>query len=432
MCGLIGYISKTKSNDAGRHVVTQFQDQMSRGKEGFGVVDIMKEKINIERATEPIKALMDARLSEASVMIFHHRYPTSTVNKIKQTHPFLISHDELSHDFCVMHNGVIKNAKDLFKEHTEELGYTYSTLIAGKTYTHTQYSLSDDFNDSESLAIEIARYFNGNIKEIGAIGDTAFFAIRLDKETGKPIELLWGRDNGRPLEVLESEHGILIASDINDADHAETIAENTFEVLDLQKYFNSKAKVYDVYSKIQQGEMEFKQPPEPAKPTFGFGANHSVPAKSNSSTTQKNSSTGEGTSSTGNIDDDIETEEMLEDIDSGYLRDGYMTPRETAFNTMGERVCDEINGDIMLFFENLAYEDLGEDDAILVANRLNDVLLEKIESARAKVRPHFDQRESQEIEDIVYEDENSGYKFEEDDDTRLSDLVGTQKEDDAF
>lgn len=436
MCGLIGYISKSKAGDAGRHVVTQYQDQLHRGEKGFGVVEIMQDGITIERATEPIKALMDARMSQASVMFFHHRYPTSTTNKMKQTHPFMISHDELAHDYCVMHNGVIRNKDELFKEHTGELGYVYKSYEQVSTsYQYSANTLRDSFNDSEALSIEVARFFNGNSSQIEALGDSAFLAVKLEKKTGKPLELIWGRDKGRTLEVLETEHGILIASEIEDM-NAEMITELTFEVLDLQKYFNSKAKVYDVYNKIQAGELKFAEPPKPAAtPSFGFGS-HSKDDNKASSTTQKSSSTGGANTSSGkhdslvpyraSIDDELEIDEMMEDIDSGFYA-GYRTPREEAFNTMGERVCDDINQDIMLFMESLAYGDVGEDDAVEVANRLNDLLLEKIEVAISKVIPHFENKEQREIEGItadIQADVDAAIDTD-DDDVRLSDLVGT-------
>lgn len=433
MCGLIGYVSKTKAGDAGVHVINQLQDQIDRGKEGFGVVEIMQDKITIQRATEITKATIDARLSKSSVMIFHHRYPTSTKNKMKQTHPFMIRHDELSNDYCIMHNGVIKNKDELFKEHTEEMGYIYSSFEAGEKYTHTTYSrLSDSFNDSEALAIEVARYFNGSAPEIRAQGDSAFMAIKIDKTTGMPIELLWGRDDGRTLDVLETEHGLLIASDISIIG-AERIAEDTYEVLDLQKYFKSKAKSYKIYESVQQGELAFEQPPAPPAPSMGFG---SIPART-STPTETNSSTGGDKSSSGktlrpyasDLDDDIETDEMLEDIDSGFNTNAYQTPRERAFETMGERICDDISSDIMLFFENLGYEDLDEDDAMVVANRLNDLLLEKVEIARSKVRPHFDDREAEELSRIACEEEainDYAISHGADDDRTVKDLVNTK------
>jgi len=379
MCGLIAFISNSNKNQqAGRHIVEQYQDQLGRGTEGFGLIEVFENGIDIHRAVEPIKALMDARLTKSSIPIFHHRYPTATENIMSQTHPFMVEHEELEYDYCVTHNGVLKNEADLFKLHTEQLGYIYSTLReVKKDYSSTSYYAKKNkpFNDSESLAIEVARYFDGNIKEIGATGTIAFIAIKINKKTKKPVEMIWGRNDGNPLEVLNKKEGILLASCIDHVE-AETITSFTFETLDLIHHFKTKKK-YELFKQISAKPLKFYTPPEIPKTLqkTGFGAKSVAP-----STTPA-----------------VE-EQNIEETE--YLPEA-LTPREKAFKKMGERVKSEMNHFIEVFFADLAYSDVDDENAMLVANSLNELILEKVEVSRDRVRPHFDEREELEMEEIV-------------------------------
>ena len=395
MCGLVGYISKVKTNTAGAAVLDQFQDQISRGKEGFGLVEINKDALTIQRATEQVKAIIDTKLSTAPIALFHHRYPTSTDNTMRQTHPFLISHGELTHDYCVMHNGVISNAHALKEEHMNELGYTYSTLEKDIKYTYGANIGKEKFNDSEALAIELARYFDARSEQVETIGTVAFFVVRLEKKTGKPLELLWGRNSSNPLECLESDNGMLLASVINDTE-AEIIAPNTYEVLDLQKYFKSRAKSFDVYNAVKQSNLKFVEPPK---------VQAVIPAKTQSSMGFGNKTTaGEDKKNTGytyNFNQDEEDD--LEDYNAGFTQ-GTVNKREAAFEKMGERVCADMEVSIMDFFYNLAYEDMSDEDAMQLASDLSDVLVEKTELARSKVRPFFDTKDDNELDQMVIEE----------------------------
>lgn len=370
MCGIIGFISnKNTDTKAGKEIIQQYQDQHSRGSKGFGLIEVFKNVVNIERATEPVKALLDTRLSQAPVGLFHHRMPTSTENHLEQTHPFLISHDELKNDYLVIHNGVIRNHSELFKKHTEELGYTYATLTQQQYTYSTTPSYYNKYNDSETLAIEIARYFDGKSEVINALGTIAFVAIVLDKKTKKATKMLWGRNSGNPLDFLVNEKGILIASDIYH-ENTESIAENTFESFDLQAYFKAKTKI-NLLDLISTGKIKFK--PEPViETTIARHTGFTIP-----STTQPTSVIGK----TFNIADD--------DIDDD------LSAREKAFKKMASRVIEDMEDVVYSFFENLAYEDASIEDCMQLANDFNDLLIEKIELAKDKVRPHFDRIEDE-------------------------------------
>lgn len=407
MCGIIGFIPKNNKNtNTGKLVIEQYQRQLQRGQRGFGLMSIFPNKVIIDRATEPSKIIIDTYLSQAPIKFFHHRQPTSTENEMEQTHPFLIEHDELKYSYYLLHNGVIRNAEELKKQHTEELGYLYKTyrpLSSG----YTAYSAYKTFNDSEALAIEAARYFDGQSEKINALGTIAFILVRMEKKTHKPIEVIWSRNGGNPLEMVETKEGLLIASEVYHED-AELVPEFTFEVIDLKKYFNAKKEVKSIIKLIKAGEADYAVPPPPPPPapittynpntqrSMGFGT-HSIPQKTE--TSKKTSD-----------DSFVVPEDKAPEL----------TLRERAFMKMAERVILDISDDIYDFFENLAYNDMTDDEIMSVANSLNDLLIEKVEISKERVRPHFDTMDEKADEkeniDPLFDDEPAAHAVEDEED----------------
>ena len=225
MCGLIGMFNfvitnkktktKTKTKPVNEEVIEQLEDQISRGREGFGILMINKKnEIELKRATEISKALIDLYMTESPMIIMHHRNPTSSDNKLSQTHPILVSDGSLEHDYYVIHNGIISNADNLKEEH-EKLGFIYNT-------TRTNNFNREEFNDSESLAIEIAMYIEKQTKEISTEGSAAFIAIQVNKKTKKATNIFFGRKNN-PLKLAGRQGEIRLSSE----GKGEEILENT-------------------------------------------------------------------------------------------------------------------------------------------------------------------------------------------------------------
>ncbi len=398
MCGIIGFIPKNnKYTDGGKHIIEQYQRQLHRGQKGFGHIAVHSNKVIVSRATEPVKAILDTYMSHAPIHFFHHRQPTSTENELEQTHPIHVSHDELVYDYLVIHNGVIRNSESLMKVHTEELGYVYTTL------TKSKYSGLDKFNDSEALAIEAARYFDGKDTEIKTVGSVAIIVIALDKKTHAPIKVIWSNNGGNPIEMVQTKEGLLIASEIFHED-AEIVPENTFETIDLQHYFKQKKPIKNIIKLITAAEAKYKiEPPIVSHyPTsypstthnVGYNLQYQIPQ----TTTTKA----------------ITNAEMIEE-------EIVMSPRETAFYKMAERIIEDISESIFSFFEDLTYRDVSEDEIMNVANDLNELLIEKTEIAKSKVRPHYDKKEEEEISSLI--DFNYQYDInEKDEDKAFTDI----------
>ncbi len=194
-----------------------YQNQRSRGTEGYGMAAIIKEndktKLKIFRSTNELSAMMDLKMpwNRSPLILFHHRTPTSTENQVEQTHPILVQDGSFRFDYLVVHNGIIQNADKLKEEH-EKLGLLYSTQIEEPKWINSAV-MEIKFNDSESLAFELARYLEGQIEKPGSIGSAAFILLQLDKATGLPVALYFGRNSGNPLRYGRNSKNIVIASE---------------------------------------------------------------------------------------------------------------------------------------------------------------------------------------------------------------------------
>lgn len=210
MCGLMAAIDSNegkKQKSVNRLIIDIYQDQYKRGQEGFGILSLdKKNKIQVDRATEPTKFMFDIHNIKSPFILAHHRWPTSTSNKVGQTHPILVSNKKLKFDYYVMHNGVIRNCDEL-KEMHNKLGFEYTTEIEDGMYTKTL-----KFNDSESMAIEMALFLEGIKSTVEFKGSAAFLILQIDKKTKKVNKFFYGR-HVNPLNIYRKNGVCTIASE---------------------------------------------------------------------------------------------------------------------------------------------------------------------------------------------------------------------------
>ena len=203
MCGIIAgaNIGKNAKN-INEWIIEQYEDQHARGEKGFGIVTVNKKmKYEIKRATEGFKFIYDLYNSPSKIMMVHHRWPTSTKNKIKQTHPILVNNGSLKYTYLVVHNGVIYNDDDVKKAH-EKLGFQYTTWCKNEK----------KFNDSETFAIEVARYIENQTDIMATQGSAAFVALQIDRKTEKVEKMIFGRHNN-PLNMAKTRGEIRLSSE---------------------------------------------------------------------------------------------------------------------------------------------------------------------------------------------------------------------------
>ncbi len=235
MCGIVAGFNKAK--DINEEVLLQFEDQSSRGTNGFGSLFINKDgKFTVSRATGQIKAIIDAYRTPAKMMIFHHRMPSSSKNKISQTHPIRITSGDLKHEYYFVHNGTIRNDKERKEYHEKELGYKYSTEVEENGWYDKKEIM---YNDSEVLAYDIARFIEGQTTEIKTAASAAFIVAQVSKKTQKVTKIFYGRNFGNPLNLAKTRDYIFLSSE----GKGEPIKENMLYSFKLDDYKIVKKKM---------------------------------------------------------------------------------------------------------------------------------------------------------------------------------------------
>ena len=243
MCGIIAAFNtepKKKTESANEFVINQYQEQFDRGTKGFGIVRISQKGIvDVDRACEPTKFLMDLYLKKSKMIIAHHRTPTSTDNKLDQTHPIFVSNDLLENDYLVVHNGIISNTTELHKKHLE-LGFLYTTEYEdSSSYTRYQWK-KEKWNDSESLAIELALFIEKKVTAIGIDNNAAFIVLQMDKKTHKAKQVFFGRNGfGSCLNMSKTKGRLRISSE-GEGEEVETNKLFSFKTSDQSMYLTKK------------------------------------------------------------------------------------------------------------------------------------------------------------------------------------------------
>lgn len=219
MCGLAFAVSKRGKN-TGEYIYSLFEKQKTRGQQGFGFMCINEGKLTkvfrAKWAPDIKKELAD---DKSDIILFHHRFPTSTKNTLGTTHPIFVSSSNLKYDYYWAHNGVITNADILKKKHNE-FGYEYTTEFIEKTKATYKNGTEEElvstipvFNDSEALAIELSRWVEGLDEAVNTNGGAAFWGVQLEKGTNNVLNIYWGKNKGRELRLFENKNWFAVSSE---------------------------------------------------------------------------------------------------------------------------------------------------------------------------------------------------------------------------
>lgn len=264
MCGIALCISK-KGKHTGRRMWDIYKKQDHRGKQGYGFISIRGGKIHqLFRGKTEYEAKEALVRDNSEIILFHHRFPTSTKNVLGATHPIFVSHDELEYDYYVAHNGVIVNDDELKKKHNE-LGYVYTTEFTEKTIvtykdgrTEDVSSLVPVYNDSEALAIELARFIEYKDERIHVRGGAAFWGVKVRKNSNDVVSLFFGKNYGRDLCIEDTNKWYIIASE-------------TGEDLEDMKLWETSVDGKD-WTERELLMDEAKPEPKQTYNTFGYGS----------------------------------------------------------------------------------------------------------------------------------------------------------------
>lgn len=385
MCGLLASIDSNKKPKNVNHIVVDlYEEQYTRGERGFGIITIDKnKKIKLTRATEPAKFMYDLHNQKSNIVFAHHRTPTSTDNKLGQTHPIFVSNKMLKFDYYVMHNGVIRNCDELKKKH-EELGFKYTTEI--ETWNYYQTVMTLKFNDSEAMAIEIAMFLEGIKGEVEFDGSAAFLIQQVNKKTKKLEQFFFGR-HVNPLNYNVQKGIITIASE----GPGEELKENIIYSMDPT---NVKT--------IKENQLYFKEKPVKTITTYGT---YNIPKTDDKKEEKK---TKQNTVDVGWTEEDEAEEDIraynasygvgLDDYED-YERD-YRNGGLYKFDNIEEYVKDEME----MLIEDFLFE-LKDEDSAITANIPQHLALVKsmLKTMKGLAISHFrneKKKEEQETENL--------------------------------
>jgi predicted glutamine amidotransferase len=220
MCGIVFAHNRDEKKKVNDTIIVQFNKQRERGVEGFGV--LLKKPngsflIRAENETETMKQLLQ---QPSNLILFHHRFPTSSKNTIQQTHPMHI--EKGGKHYFVVHNGVISNADVLRRIHEKE-GYEYKTANGA------------EFNDSESLAYELVTYLESNGKTTIRTKGWAAFIVWVTDTQGALQEIYYGTD-GTPLAYTFTKAGTFLLGSKVKNKHSYSVPAHTV----YQYHFNEQ------------------------------------------------------------------------------------------------------------------------------------------------------------------------------------------------
>ncbi len=212
MCGIIAQVKRKDDGvRTNSNILGMFQQQISRGTEGFGFVSF-NETVNAYIRRSKKEEIENAVLKDnARSFLFHHRIPTSTPNYADTTHPIKVTHEELSYDYFVIHNGIISNDTLLHEQHVA-LGYEYMTTVLEEIRTANSKISHESYNDSEAFAIDLVRFIEGKQEKMKSRGSIAFIALQVDKKNNKVVRVFWGRNGGNPLSILLTKDQLILRS----------------------------------------------------------------------------------------------------------------------------------------------------------------------------------------------------------------------------
>lgn len=197
MCGIIYAKNLVDDGPVNNLVKALYQNQKDRGQQGFGFAGLNANRIDTYRAISEKGILNYLNEHQYSEIMFHHRFPTSTQNTLKSTHPFITKIGDKRYYF--VHNGIIQNADDLKEKHAKQ----------GITYLSEQ---GADFNDSEALAWDFCLWLSNKQRKMAALGSVALVCLEVEKRTNRAKKLYFYRNNKVPLKIYKDKTLFLLTS----------------------------------------------------------------------------------------------------------------------------------------------------------------------------------------------------------------------------
>lgn len=349
MCGIV-YSKSFAGKDVTKTILKRFEAQRSRGTTSFGFYLPESNRLTHNVKETRIKNLLKRSKGQNHEVLFHHRFSTSTADVPNACHPFSTK-DFFKNNYVGVHNGVISNDDVLEKQHLE-LGINY---VSRQT--------NGQFNDSEALIYDIARYLEGEVDELTARGSIAFIIIKRNKD-GKNKTLFFGRNNGNPLKMKMTKHSLTLSSQGEDKDvEANQLYSYDYETGELKKryllipYYKSswdKSSGYSSYYNpaYSNGYTDWDKDGNYCRPSWDMEEDEEILARQ-----EFEDYNGYGTWTDGNA--------------KSIIGKGDFVPRTGTQTSVAREILEESNGDYTLAAINALVE---AEEAEREESRINDAI----------------------------------------------------------
>lgn len=127
MCGIVGYVGKSKSVKRLIEVLSKLE---YRGYDSAGYASLENGKINIQKKCGKISNLFDSveKNEKTDCFISHTRWATHGKATEQNAHPHLSS----NHEFAIVHNGIIENYKELKNKYNLKVESDTDTAVVAE------------------------------------------------------------------------------------------------------------------------------------------------------------------------------------------------------------------------------------------------------------------------------------------------------------
>ena len=199
MCGIVGYVGKENCVPI---LLNGLKNLEYRGYDSAGIAVIQNNNIKIKKEKGRIKVLENLLKSDyysSNNGIAHTRWATHGEPSKENSHP----HEDITHTFAVVHNGIIENYKEI-KDFLENCNYTFSSQTDTEVIPnliHYNYSKTEKTKDNFFKAV-----YNACNKLKGS------FAILVICKDFPDIQIV--ARNGSPLVLGKKNNEFYISSDI--------------------------------------------------------------------------------------------------------------------------------------------------------------------------------------------------------------------------
>lgn len=233
MCGIVGFVGKSREVNAGEVVFEGLKNLEYRGYDSWGVAVKDKGRFKVQKKVGKINS-SSLDLPASNLAIGHTRWATHGGVTVTNAHPHL----DCSGQIALVHNGIIENFEEIKKELLKK-----RHKFVSETDTEVTVHLIEEYLKVEGFVSAVRRAFN-SLKGLNAI----VVAYTKSQE-------IVAVKNGSPLIMGTGKGFINIASDIAGlskdskkivfiSDNSLAVLGKTFKLLDLPSGKEIQPKYY--------------------------------------------------------------------------------------------------------------------------------------------------------------------------------------------